>query len=349
MAFVASFGSLSSTDSVACHHYGAPGHVKARCFKLHPELRQCPSCPRGPTTCGFGSARTTALIEVTSAFEPPNVPNLQQLQTQIGQLQAQLGSLTTGSLGLSSSTATLVTGASTAFHVRFASPLWILDYGAIDHMTGPKRIFGRGYERDGLYYFGDPSDQPSSTFASFQASILPTSISCIFFVQTLELWHARMGHVNFQYLCQLFPLLNKACKDSIFHCVTCELSKHIRTSYIPHMTRAPCAFDLIHSDVWGPSPVLAFSGHRYYVTFIDDHTRCTWVYLLRHKSDGFPIFVQFVQMVKTQFCTIVRNIRSDNGGEYISNEFRSHALSSSWYECTQVLLAHGCSYYCLSH
>ena len=38
----------------------------------------------------------------------------------------------------------------------------------------------------------------------------------------------------------------------------------------------------------------------------------------------FPIFVQFLQIVKTQFCTIVRNIRSDNGAEYISNKFCSH-------------------------
>ncbi|XP_028121530.1 serine carboxypeptidase-like 18 [Camellia sinensis] len=79
MAFVASFGSWSSSSSVTCHHCGAPGHVKARCFKLHPELGQRHSRPRGPTTCGFGSARTTALMEVTPAFEPPNVPNLQQL------------------------------------------------------------------------------------------------------------------------------------------------------------------------------------------------------------------------------------------------------------------------------
>ncbi|GMQ01147.1 hypothetical protein CsSME_00047889 [Camellia sinensis var. sinensis] len=79
MALVASFGSWSSSSSITCHHCGAPGHVKARCFKLHPELGQRHSRPHGPTTCGFGSARTTALMEVTPAFEPPNVPNLQQL------------------------------------------------------------------------------------------------------------------------------------------------------------------------------------------------------------------------------------------------------------------------------
>ncbi|GFY96881.1 dihydroxyacetone kinase [Actinidia rufa] len=80
-------------------------------------------------------------------------------------------------------------------------------------------------------------------------------------------------------------------------------------------------FDLIHSDVWGPSPVTALSQHHYYVTFIDDYTRCTWVYLMRHKSEVFSHFTHFLQMIKTQYNTVVRNIRSDNGREYITNEF----------------------------
>ena len=89
------------------------------------------------------------------------------------------------------------------------------------------------------------------------------------------------------------------------------------------MHRAPSAFDLIHSDVWGPSLVIALSQHRYYVTFIDYYTRCTWVYLMRNKSEIFFHFTHFLQMIKTQYNTVVRTIRSDNGREYITNEFRA--------------------------
>jgi hypothetical protein len=106
----------------------------------------------------------------------------------------------------------------------------------------------------------------------------------------LTLWHAHLGHVNFQYLCLLFPPFIKACKDHKFQCEVCEVSKHTCTSYILRMHRTSSVFDLIHSDVWGPSPVMAFSGHRYYVTFIDDHSRCTWVYLLKKKSDVLLLF-----------------------------------------------------------
>lgn len=195
-----------------------------------------------------------------------------------------------------------------------------------------KKIFGRGYERDGLYYFGDPlpSSASSSSLHVFSPLMLESSVlspsglkSSVFSFQTLDLWHARLGHANFQYLCWLFPSFNKACQKFNFQCDVCELSKHTRTSYIPRMHRAPRAFDLIHSDVWGPSPVTALSQHRYYVTFIDDYTRCTWVYLMRHKSEVFSHFTHFLQMIKTQYNTVVRNIRSDNGREYITNEFRA--------------------------
>ena len=49
-------------------------------------------------------------------------------------------------------------------------------------------------------------------------------------------------------------------------------------------------FALIHSDVWGPSPVTTYAGIRWFVTFVDDCTRMTWLYVMKHKSDVGPIF-----------------------------------------------------------
>ena len=130
-------------------------------------------------------------------------------------------------------------------------------------------------------------------FSSLQASVLPSSELSSISPNKLELWHARLGHANFKYLCLLFPSLIKACRDNKFNCVICELSKHIRTSYIPRMHRAPSVFDLIHSDAWGPSPIPAMSGHHYYVTFINDYSRCTWVYLMKKKIWDFLTFFYF--------------------------------------------------------
>ena len=93
-----------------------------------------------------------------------------------------------------------------------------------------------------------------------------------FFSKTLHLWHTRLRHVNFQYLCLLFSLFKQACH---FKCLVCELSKHTCSSSLPRIYRASTAFHIIHSNIWDPYPVTAMSGHHYYVTFIDDYTHCT--------------------------------------------------------------------------
>ena len=57
--------------------------------------------------------------------------------------------------------------------------------------------------------------------------------------------------------------------------------------------------------------------------FVDHYTSYTWLYLLKHKSDVFPIFVQFKSMVKTQFFAKIQTFRSDGGGEFTSTAFKS--------------------------
>ena len=81
-------------------------------------------------------------------------------------------------------------------------------------------------------------------------SIFHVFESTKFSLESLHLWYARLGHANFNYHCQLFPLLNKACQKFKFSCIVCELSKHIHFNHIPRMHRAPCAFDIIHFDIW---------------------------------------------------------------------------------------------------
>ena len=48
--------------------------------------------------------------------------------------------------------------------------------------------------------------------------------------------------------------------------------------------------EMVHTDVWGPSPVSLLGGSRFYVTFIDDSSMKLWVYFLKNKSDVFATF-----------------------------------------------------------
>ena len=90
------------------------------------------------------------------------------------------------------------------------------------------------------------------------------------------------------------------------------------------MNKSVIPFDLIHSNVWGPSPVPTSSGHGWFVVFVDDYTRMTWLYLLKHKDEVFAVFQSFHTMVQTQFSTKIKILRSDNGGEYVNHQFQAY-------------------------
>ena len=60
--------------------------------------------------------------------------------------------------------------------------------------------------------------------------------------------------------------------------------------------------DVVHSDVWGPAKTMSMGGCRYYVTFIDDHTRKTWVYFMKEKSEVFTCFQHLRTLAEKQTC-----------------------------------------------
>ena len=76
----------------------------------------------------------------------------------------------------------------------------------------------------------------------------------------------------------------------------------------------------LHSDLWGPSLVSTTSRIRWFVTFVDDCTCITWLYMLKNKSEVCDVFHLFQQMIKTQYSFDIKVLRSDNGGEYINFE-----------------------------
>ncbi|CAL9006226.1 unnamed protein product, partial [Prunus brigantina] len=112
--------------------------------------------------------------------------------------------------------------------------------------------------------------------------------------------------------------------DSDFTCDTCILAKSHRVPYPLSTNKCTTPFTLIHSDVWGPSPITAPSGVRWFVTFIDDCTRMTWLYLLKNKNEVFSHFQSFHKQMKTQFNAQIQILRSDNGGEFVNHDFQTY-------------------------
>lgn len=142
--------------------------------------------------------------------------------------------------------------------------------------------------------------------------------------------HYRLGHPNFLYLEKLFPSLFKDKNSKFFQCEVCQFSKHVRNSYpnLPYKKSHP--FSLIHSDIWGPSRIKNITGTRWFILFVDDHTRITWLFLMKEKSEAGQIFKNFNAMIQTQFQTKIQVLKTDNAREYfasiLSDYLSSHGI-----------------------
>ncbi|KRX30474.1 Retrovirus-related Pol polyprotein from transposon TNT 1-94, partial [Trichinella sp. T9] len=67
--------------------------------------------------------------------------------------------------------------------------------------------------------------------------------------------------------------------------------------------------------------VASVGGARYFLSFIDDFSRKSFVYFLKHKNEALPKFKDFIAMVERQTSKRVKCLRTDNGREYVNNMF----------------------------
>jgi transposase InsO family protein len=122
---------------------------------------------------------------------------------------------------------------------------------------------------------------------------------------------------------KLYPRLFVNFNHQNFVCETCIKAKIHRSTYLPSNKKKIAPFDLVHTNVWGPSPITSESGYRWYIIFVDDFSRMTWLYLLKSKEEVKEIFRIFITMIKTQFEKNIKVVRSDNGTEYINHEVQT--------------------------
>ena len=90
--------------------------------------------------------------------------------------------------------------------------------------------------------------------------------------------------------------------------------------------------DLVHSDLGGKMNAQSQSGREYFLTFTDDKTHYVWVYILKHKDQVFKPFLEWKVMVEK--ASGRKCLRTDNGGEYTSEEFDEYLKRGVRYELT---------------
>ncbi|GJS43694.1 retrotransposon protein, putative, ty1-copia subclass [Tanacetum coccineum] len=140
------------------------------------------------------------------------------------------------------------------------------------------------------------------------------------------LWHCRLAHINKKRIEKLQHdgLLKPTDNEPFDQCVSCISGKMTRKPFSHKTEKVKDVLGLIHTDVCGPLRHVSKKGASYFITFTDDYSRYGYVYLLKHKHEVFETFKVFKSEVENQLGKTIKAIRSDRGGEYISQEFKDY-------------------------
>jgi transposase InsO family protein len=200
------------------------------------------------------------------------------------------------------------------------------------------KVLYKGLSENGLYpihthHLSHSSVKPvTASVKPVTASHVSPSISAFLSSKNKwQLWHHRLGHPSDRVLVSAVPSLSSCIsinnKHVQHHCKHCVIGKMHKLPFAPSQFHSTQPLELIHSDVWGPAPVNSSNGYRYYLLFVDDYSRFSWLYLLKHKSDVLTTFTHFKNTIENQLSKKIKFLRTDCGGEYTSNEFIAYCNS----------------------
>ena len=142
----------------------------------------------------------------------------------------------------------------------------------------------------------------------------------------LEQLHLVHGHLNHQSIISMvqkrlihgIKLLQKELSITPPLCDACMKGKATHVSFPASKSgQAKSVLDLVHSDLWGPTPVRSIDRTCYVLTFTDDKSWWLWVHFLKSKAEAFQVFVERLTYVERETGKVFCTIQTDNGGEYL--------------------------------
>ncbi|CAL2274238.1 unnamed protein product [Prunus armeniaca] len=192
-------------------------------------------------------------------------------------------------------------------------PSWVLLQDLVSKTT-----IGVGKRRGDLYYL--------VALASTTSDDRPSS--CNLLTTSTNLWHRRLGHLSPARLQFLASTSLNCSFDSRHVCDICPLAKQTHQPFGLSSISTSRPFSLLHCDIWGPNKHPSLTWAYYFLSIVDDFSRFTWVFLMKHKHETQALLKTFFAYVDTQFHLKVQQIRVDNGGEFFSmrNFFSDHGI-----------------------
>nr|GEY53006.1 putative ribonuclease H-like domain-containing protein [Tanacetum cinerariifolium] len=155
--------------------------------------------------------------------------------------------------------------------------------------------------------------------------ILSGDLTCLFAKSTLDesnLWHKRLGHINFKTMNKLVKgNIVRGLPSKVFEnnhtCVACKKGKQHRASCkTKPVSSVSQPLQRLHMDLFGPTFVKSLNKKSYCLVVTDDYSRFTWVFFLATKDETSPILKTFITGIENQLSLKVKIIISDNGTEF---------------------------------
>ncbi|XP_010270824.1 PREDICTED: uncharacterized protein LOC104607033 [Nelumbo nucifera] len=243
--FVASSISSKSSKQTFCNYYKKTGHTISECRRLQAKKAS------GQKSSYVGSQASSSIAATATEDSSDNTSpkfSFRELQALLHQLQPASGTISTPRLSLPNTflvpqlSLNLISVGQLCelgLEIHFSSRGRTVQDPQTGKIIGTGRKVGRLFELSSLQ--------------------LPSLVVAI----TSSVWHARLGHISTS---RLGSLIYNGClgpvKTTHFDCVFCPLSKHHALPFNTSDYVSSAPFDLIHSDIWGPSPRNTMGGSR---------------------------------------------------------------------------------------
>ncbi|RVW89047.1 Retrovirus-related Pol polyprotein from transposon TNT 1-94 [Vitis vinifera] len=293
-------GNQGRGQRLHCTYCNKLGHTRDRCYQSH------------------GRPPRTAHMAQSFDPQPPQPPSsstsqgISLIDNEYDDYLRYQATKSTSVAQTSNASACLTHTSSLGRHILSLLYLSLLSFILLSDWSTGKTI-GIGRESQGLYHLTSPS----------------TPAVCISTDAPL-LIHSRLGHPSLSKFQKMVPRFSSL---SSLACESCQLGKHTHISFPKLLNnRAKSPFELVYTDVWGPCRTASTLGFQYFVTFTDDYSRCTWLFLMKNRAELFSIFQKFYAEIQTQFNISIRVLRSDNA-RAIKCIFLGYSRLQKGYRC----------------
>ena len=172
-------------------------------------------------------------------------------------------------------------------------------------------IIGNAFLTDGLYKFDLDLSYENSLLTLHSGIGIKRSFTN---ENSSMLWHRRLRHISMERIKRLVKdgVLNSLDFTDFGTCVDCIKGKQTNKS-TKGAKRSSNILKIIHTVLCGPFTPPCFNGQRYFVSFIDDHTRYMYLYLLFDKAEALDVFKAYKAEVEKQTEKSIKIVRSDRG------------------------------------